>query len=160
MNYKKIFFFLSIFYLVSFPSFSESLNERYFACGTKNLFNRIILPYAYEDYLNDKNSYYKFTENFIYYNWSWKEGKFLSTAEVKENNEDYVEGSVFLKFDNKKDTYLRSIRLNKYSLKLETFLISLKLLEKKPDLDKAEDARSLDCIKINSSNLFKLQNRF
>ena len=160
MNYKKIFFFLSIFYLVSFPSFSENLNDRYFACGIKSVFNKLNLPSSYEDYLNDKNKYYHFTEKLVYYDWNWKEGKFLSKADVTENNEDYIQGRVFYKFDNKKDTYVRAIRLNKYSLKLQTFLISLKLLDKDKDLDKAEDRHSLDCIKIDSSNLFKLKNRF
>jgi hypothetical protein len=156
---KKIILVIFLTFL-SFSSFSQNFNrDRYFSCSETYLHQ---MPQSYDEYLNDKNKYFKFTNDIIYYDWDWKSGNFKSLASVnQEYNSDFINGTS--KYNKRPDNklYYRFIRLDKYSLKIYSFDISGKLVEKnkfkKSDLI---NEKILNCTEIESKLLFRLKPRY
>jgi hypothetical protein len=159
---KNINFFLSFilfFFSFCFSSFSQNFNrDRYYSCSGAYMQQ---MPQSYDEYLNDKNKYFKFTNDIIYYDWDWKSGDFKSRAKVNQKyNSDFIDGaSTYKRHDNK--LYHRFIRLDKYSLKISSFEVSGKLVEKnkfkKSDLI---NEQILNCREIEAKLLFRLKPRY
>jgi hypothetical protein len=159
---KNINFFLSFiifFFSFCFSSFSQNFNrDRYFSCS-EAIHQR--MPQSYDEYLNDKNKYFKFTNDIIYYDWDWKNGDFKSRATVnQEYNSDFINGtSTYKRRDNK--LYYRFIRLDKYSLKIYSFDIDGKLVEKnKFKTSDLINKKNLNCSEIETKLLFRLKPRY
>ena len=159
---KNINFFLSFiifFFSFCFSSFSQNFNrDRYFSCSGGYIQQ---MPQSYDEYLDDKNKYFKFTNDIIYYDWDWKNGDFKSRATVdQEYNSDFIKGtSEYKRPDNK--LYYRFIRLDKYSLKIYSFDIDGKLVEKnKFKTSDLINKKNLNCSEIESKLLFRLKPRY
>ena len=116
------------------------------------------LPKSYNEYLNDKNDYFMITEEFINYDFRWKNGMFNKRAKIRLQNEELIYGSTndFLDVKDKKEK--RRFMINKYSLKM---LITIGSIDKNLITKDQVKERSYDrdCRIIDKTSLGKLKPR-
>ena len=116
------------------------------------------LPKSYNEYLNDKNDYFMITEEFINYDFRWKNGMFNKRAKIRLQNEELIYGSTndFLDVKDKKEK--RRFMINKYSLKMLITIGSIdkNLITKDQVKERSYDS---DCRIIDKTSLGKLKPR-